>query len=136
MCAFLGTKMGIFRKCLELTKMVRNAKIIVLTQSLIVSHNDQILVSDSIPVSHSIQYEILLASLVLWSDFHAFIALPRGLATISNCLFSWLTHIDFVSPQPHLFLVEIDFSKFQVCNNVQNLFSTRNICNNFFNDSF
>ena len=65
MCAFLGTKMGIFRKCLELSKMVRNAKIIVLTQSLIVSHNDQILVSDSIPVSHSIQYEILLACLVL-----------------------------------------------------------------------
>ena len=64
MCAFLGTKMGIFRKCLELSKMVRNAKIIVLTQSLIVSHNDQILVSDSIPVSHSIQYEILLASLL------------------------------------------------------------------------
>ena len=65
MCAFLGTKMVIFRKCLELSKMVRNAKIIVLTQSLIVSHNDQILVSDSIPVSHSIQYEILLACLLI-----------------------------------------------------------------------
>ena len=40
MCAFLGTKMVIFRKCLELSKMVTNAKIVVLTQSLIVSHND------------------------------------------------------------------------------------------------
>ena len=69
MCAFLGTKMGIFRKCLELSKMVRNAKIIDLTQSLIVSHNDQILVSDSIPVSHSIQYEILLACLVETIDY-------------------------------------------------------------------
>ena len=50
---------------------------------------------------------------VLWSDFHAFIALPRGLATISNCLFSWLAHIDFVSPQPHLSPVKKDFSKFK-----------------------
>ena len=34
---------------------------------------------------------------VLWSDFHAFIALPRGLATISKLFMA--SPIDFVSPQ-------------------------------------